>query len=83
MALWIWGMAMSRIFRDAASGVSNGRENSLASDLENESRIVAPPPVRLSDYLQSEIIANPLPAGLLDRLADLYWAERDFDELVI
>lgn len=31
----------------------------------------------LGDYFQSEIITRPLPTNLLDRLADLYWTERE------
>lgn len=72
-------MTMSRITRDAVLG--------LASDVELEpSRLpkinALPAMVRASDYLQSNIAARPLPDKLLDRLADLYWTERE-SELAI
>ncbi len=35
--------------------------------------------IRLGDYFQSDIVSNPLPTNLLDRLADLYWTERESD----
>lgn len=35
------------------------------------------PAIYLGDYFQSEIVTNPLPTNLLDRLADLYWTERE------
>jgi hypothetical protein len=35
------------------------------------------PAVCLGDYFQSEIVTHPLPTNLLDRLADLYWTERE------
>jgi hypothetical protein len=33
--------------------------------------------VRANPYLHSDIAQHPLPDILLDRLADLYWTERD------
>ncbi|HML28030.1 MAG TPA: hypothetical protein PKE16_04175, partial [Hyphomicrobium sp.] len=33
--------------------------------------------VLANNYLHSDIAEKPLPAVLLDRLADLYWTERD------
>jgi hypothetical protein len=43
----------------------------------SESRLVI-----ANEYLHSEISETPLPAKLLDRLAELYWTERD-SELAI
>ncbi|WP_325456331.1 hypothetical protein [Hyphomicrobium sp.] len=71
MAFWIWSMAMSCVARDAAIGVELGP--AAAESLTNRST----PLVRVSDYLQSSIAAGPLPDHLLDRLADLYWTERE------
>jgi len=70
MAVWIWSMAISRISRDLMFGVS--------SDLGGtQSTVPVSPAICLGDYFQSEIITHPLPANLLDRLADLYWTERE------
>jgi hypothetical protein len=33
--------------------------------------------VLANGYLQTELAASPLPERLLDRLAELYWTERD------
>ena len=66
MAVWIWSMAMSRAMFAVPSNF--GELNPAVSTT---------PVVRLGDYLQSEIIALPLPNNLLDRLADLYWTERE------
>jgi hypothetical protein len=78
MALWIWSMAMSRISRDAILGTSQ-----IAEPGEVETSTRTPQAViRVGDYLQSDLIARPLPGTLLDRLADLYWTERD-SELAI
>lgn len=70
MAVWIWSMAVSRVARDSMFGVS--------SDFRG-AESVAPlsPAISLGDYFQSEIVTNPLPTNLLDRLADLYWTERE------
>jgi hypothetical protein len=70
LAVWIWSEAISRIVRDSILGVSN---NGVAvQPFEATSR-----PIRLGDYLQTEIVTHPLPSTLLDRLADLYWTERE------
>lgn len=70
MAVWIWSMAISRVARDSLLGVSSNF-GELQPVAQGASAI------RLGDYLQSEIIMHPLPNNLLDRLADLYWTERD------
>jgi hypothetical protein len=69
-------MAMSQIAQDSIWGASrtSGEFRSVAAQ--------AMPIIRLGDYLQSEIITHPLPNKLLDRLADLYWTERE-SELAI
>lgn len=76
MAVWIWSMAISRVARDSMLGVS-----SIFDELQPAGSKVTSN-IRLGDYLQSEIIMHPLPNDLLDRLADLYWTERD-SELAI
>lgn len=70
MAVWIWSEAISRIVRDSILGVSNN----VGSIQPFEA---ASPPIRLGDYFQTEIVTHPLPTNLLDRLADLYWTERE------
>lgn len=77
MAVWIWSMAMSRISRDMILGVSGDLD-----ELQPVASELTPAVVRLGDYLQSEITRHPLPNKLLDRLADLYWTERE-SELAI
>lgn len=79
MALWIWSMAMSRISRDAILGSSqNAEELGEAGTSTRTPQAV----IRVGDYLQSDLTVRPLPSKLLDRLADLYWTERD-SELAI
>lgn len=70
MTVWIWSEAMSRIFKDSLLGISN----TLAS---RQPDTTVNPAIRLGDYFQSEIVTHPLPTTLLDRLADLYWTERE------
>ena len=77
MAVLIWSMAMSRIMRDAIFGVSGNSEEFMSVEPQ-----LTPTTIRLGDYLQSEITRHPLPNKLLDRLADLYWTERE-SELAI
>lgn len=72
MAVWIWSMAMSRIARDSMLGVSSNFE-----ELQPVASQLPLARIRLGDYLQSEITTRPLPNKLLDRLADLYWTERE------
>jgi hypothetical protein len=77
MAVWIWSMAMSQITRDSIFGVSGNLE-----ELQPVAPQLTPTAICLGDYLQSEITMRPLPNRLLDRLADLYWTERE-SELAI
>lgn len=70
LAVWIWSEAISRIVRDSILGVSNN--GASVQPFEATSR-----PIRLGDYFQTEIVTHPLPSNLLDRLADLYWTERE------
>lgn len=79
MALWIWSMAMSRISRDAMLGTSQIAEEPGETETSARTPHIV---IRVGDYLQSDLIARPLPGKLLDRLADLYWTERD-SELAI
>lgn len=70
LAVWIWSEAISRIVRDSILGVSNN--GASVQPFEAASR-----QIRLGDYFQTEIVTHPLPSNLLDRLADLYWTERE------
>jgi hypothetical protein len=74
MALWIWSMTMSRVAQDAVlqSPFLPGE-----TQLSPSRRSFAPITVHAADYLQSDVTRVPLPGALLDRLADLYWTERD------
>ncbi|AGK58523.1 hypothetical protein HYPDE_34258 [Hyphomicrobium denitrificans 1NES1] len=65
-------MAMSQIARDSMFGVSSN-----SGEFQPVAAQAMPTTIRLGDYLQSEIITHPLPNKLLDRLADLYWTERE------
>lgn len=49
------------------------------ADRESQPVAIDSPSIRLGDYFQSDIVSNPLPTNLLDRLADLYWTERELD----
>jgi hypothetical protein len=79
MALWIWSMAMSRISRDAILGTSQNAEEPGGAETSTRTPQAVIP---VGNYLQSDLTARPLPGNLLDRLADLYWTERD-SELAI
>lgn len=79
MALSIWSMTMSRIAANAMFGFPQDAETSGYSAVLSQ---MTPTEVRASDYLQSDVTMRPLPGKLLDRLADLYWTERD-SELAI
>jgi hypothetical protein len=78
MALWIWSMAMSRISRDAFLGAPQNADEEFEAETPRTSQAV----IRMGDYLQSDVTARPLPGKMLDRLADLYWTERE-SELAI
>lgn len=79
MAVWIWSMAMARVWQ--ASLWTSGPQGSKldAFPLRADTRCVDAPSrlVLVNNYLHSDIAEKPLPAALLDRLADLYWTERD------
>lgn len=79
MALWIWSDAMSRVCRDALSGVAFDPKTVLQPD---ETPQATPALICVGNYLESDVVGRPLPSPLLDRLADLYWTERD-SELAI
>ena len=74
MAFWIWSEAMRR----AAFSIPtvNARDEAL---LDNKTKILLPSAdvIRAENYLQTGLIDHPLPDILLDRLADLYWTERE------
>ncbi len=90
MAVWIWSMAMARIWHTSMLQPAT----LLPVGLLKEKPTAKPQPpaarrtgslaslVLANDYLQSDIAVTPLPDTLLDRLAELYWAERD-SELAI
>lgn len=78
MAVWIWTMTMARAWQGSAFdsfGLSTGEK----PEGEDERRPIATEPrlVLAGRYLQSELAISPLPEKLLDRLAELYWTERD------
>jgi hypothetical protein len=83
MAIWIWMVAMGRAWQGSsleafAVGPDAEPEQQKPPRLTSkEHRLVL-----ANGYLQSEIATSPLPESLLDRLAELYWAERD-SELAI
>lgn len=86
MAVWIWSVAMQRAWQsslweggnldlslDTAPATTQSRTRLANYDIHL---------VAANDYLHFEVAEKPLPDVLLDRLADLYWAERD-EELAI
>lgn len=73
MALWIWSVSMSRVWQNALLG-----EQTLQSGDEMRKR-ANPAFIRAGAYMHSDLAKNPLPDVILDRLADLYWTERDAD----
>jgi hypothetical protein len=80
MALWIWSGAMSRVCQDTLSGVAFDPNTLLQPD--DETPQATPALICVGDYLKSDVVGRPLQGQLLDRLADLYWTERD-SELAI
>jgi len=75
MAVWIWTMAMARAWQSSAFDTMQlGADDRERAPLQiaTEPRLVLANP-----YLQSQIPETPLPDRLLDRLAELYWTERD------
>ena len=71
MAVWIWSMTMSRVWQTTLMG-EEYRPGVNLTPLK-----AAPVLVRANPYLHTDIAKLPLPDILLDRLADLYWTERD------
>jgi hypothetical protein len=74
MALWIWSMAMSRISRDTFLGALQSADEEIEAETPARTPTAV---IRASDYLQSDVTVRPLPSKMLDRLADLYWTERE------
>ncbi|MBN9248373.1 hypothetical protein [Hyphomicrobium sp.] len=73
MALWIWSVSMSRVWQNALLG-----EETLQGEDDVRPR-ANPIFIPAGAYLHSDLAKNPLPDVILDRLADLYWTERDAD----
>jgi hypothetical protein len=73
MALWIWSVSMSRVWQTSLLG------EQFLQRPDEKPRIADPVFVRANNYLFSDVAKNPLPDSILDRLADLYWTERDAD----
>lgn len=71
MALWIWSVSMSRVWQNALLGEQTPQS---ADEIRKRAN---PAFVRASAYMHSDLAKNPLPDVILDRLADLYWTERD------
>ncbi|MBS0233824.1 MAG: hypothetical protein JSR99_10090 [Proteobacteria bacterium] len=77
LALWIWTMAMARAWHGSfALNVSPPAKQPKISmhGVGASGQLLLVP---ASEYLYSDVAQNPLPDKLLDRLADLYWTERD------
>lgn len=84
MAVWIWSVAMLRAWQ---SSLWEGGNFSPSLDIATTHSLtrLAKCDIRLvpaNDYLHFEVAEKPLPDVLLDRLADLYWAERDAELLI-
>ena len=71
MAVWIWSMTMSHVWQATLRG-EEYRPGSHLTPLK-----AAPALVLANPYLHTDLAKHPLPDILLDRLADLYWTERD------
>lgn len=87
MAIWIWSMAMARAWQPGAWHGNlplSGSEKDKSDKRDYLPRAMTSDPhlVLANNYLHSEISVTPLPDTLMDRLADLYWTERD-EELAI
>ncbi len=76
MAVWIWSMTMSRVWHATLMGEEYRPEVGEERRGVEQSK-AAPMLVRADPYLHSELANPPLPDMLLDRLAELYWTERD------
>lgn len=81
MAVWIWSVAMLRACQSSMwEGGNLGLSLDTAPATRQPRTRLANYDIRLvpaNDYLHFEVAEKPLPDVLLDRLADLYWAERD------
>jgi hypothetical protein len=83
MAVWIWMMAMGRAWQGSAFDASSYGPDDTREKVKVSLPSAVPSRLVLAHgYLQSEIPTSPLPERLLDRLAELYWTERD-SELAI
>ncbi len=77
MAVWIWSMTMSRVWQATLMGQEYRPQGDEKRPNVGQAKVGAPVLVRANSYLHSDLAKNPLPDILLDRLADLYWTERD------
>lgn len=83
MAVWIWSMAMARAWQGSSPWEIAGPNDRDEPRSPRELNPVRPATrsdqtlVLANGYLHSEIAEVPLPSTLLDRLADLYWTEKD------
>lgn len=86
MAVWIWSVSMARAWQSSLWNPADFVPMPGVSDRQPivlpQSHAKASSFVLANSYLHSDIAQTPLPAPLLDRLADLYWMERD-SELAI
>jgi hypothetical protein len=73
MALWVWSISISRIWQDSFAGCENlpDMRQSQLEDKQLESIAAAQP------CLKSGETEDALPDIILDRLAHLYWIERE------
>ncbi len=77
LAVWIWMMAMARAWQGPFTVGISSSEKDPERLTRRTGHSAQPMFVRASEYLHSDVAQNPLPDKLLDRLADLYWTERD------
>jgi hypothetical protein len=80
MAVWIWSMAMARAWQPSSFFTSPA--GAEPEEQPAKTSIKLPNLVLANPYLKTEIAERPLPDSLLDRLAELYWTERE-SELAI
>lgn len=79
MAIWIWSNAVTRaVWLGDDAGQNKLSDRSSDPTLTHLPIVVpAAKEILAADYLYTDIVAHPLPDVLLDRLADLYWTERE------
>jgi hypothetical protein len=72
MAFWILSMTMSRIWQGSLAGCENHPDMWQKTLEDEQTESIADDP-----YLKSVETEHALPDVILDRLAHLYWIERE------